>query len=124
MIKRYDIQWFNNSAKIAEKPEGVYVLYVDHAARIGRLSALILKVLDCWWPFVHGTHASNAARNLRVELGDAIQPDSYRMNQYQRFELWYAERFGEACEQRNGHYIEPAVRLMWECWQKAVDQYE
>lgn len=46
------------------------------------------------------------------------------MNQYQRFELWFAQRFRGPCEHIDGKYTDPLVQLLWECWQKAVDQYE
>lgn len=39
-----------------------------------RLSGLILEVLERWWPFVHGTHASNGAKGLRKKLSDGVQP--------------------------------------------------
>jgi hypothetical protein len=40
-----------------------------------KLRGLILKALDRWWPFVHGTvGASNTAKNLFKELSDGIQP--------------------------------------------------
>lgn len=53
--------------------------------QIRRLKGLILKVLDSWWPFVHGAlGASQRAINLRKELSDGIQPGAERSREADR----------------------------------------
>lgn len=51
-------------------------LLSDEQDRNARLTLVILKLRERWWPFVHGAvMASEAAKNLFQESGDAVQPN-------------------------------------------------
>jgi hypothetical protein len=97
-----------------------------------RLRGLILKVLDLWWPFVHGRHASNAAVNLRKELSDGIQSVSAPIagvalyDQVEDFEAAMLEK-GYPPEWFNGFYAEgkftfyeKAANCMFDAWRAAL----
>ena len=45
------------------------------------LTGLILRMIDCWWPFVHGTLSSEAARKLFDEAVNIVSPEPSERDQ-------------------------------------------